>query len=75
MARKIAVAQPHRLAGRLPGPRGDADFDPLLSAWGIPTRPPRPGKAPDRVVSEGIASPWAALMPAQPPDAAEPPDT
>jgi hypothetical protein len=75
MARKIAVAPLHRLAGRLPGTRADADFNALLSAWGIPTRPPRPGKAPDRVVTEGIASPWAALMPAGSPDTAEPPDT
>jgi hypothetical protein len=71
MARKMTATPPHRLAGSLSGTDGEVDFNALLSAWGIPTRAPRPGKAPARVVIEGIASPWAALMPAQSADTPE----
>ncbi|CAB3799535.1 hypothetical protein LMG28138_04669 [Pararobbsia alpina] len=62
MTRKIAAPPRYPLAGRSPGRRSDADFNPLLSAWGIPTQPPHSSKAPDCVATQEIASPWAALM-------------
>jgi hypothetical protein len=72
MARKTAASPPPTRAGRSSVVRDDADFDPLLKAWGIPVRPPRPTGLPERVVTEGIASPWAAFLP--PGRAAESPD-
>ncbi len=72
MVRKTAASPPRSRAGRSGVAHDDADFDPLLKAWGIPIRPPRPSGRPERTVTEGIASPWAAFLP--PKRAAESPD-